>query len=117
MLAPEQALESWGAIVDRLRSRSTAPILFYNLSTVVPGDMLSDYRGLPETLTTRIKRFNLALVELSARTGVLIVDVDRLSARIGTDKLKLDAVRLNVNGSRFVAEEVIRLLREAQCLN
>lgn len=116
LLGVEEALKSWRAVVARIRARSAAPILFYNLSTVAPGDMLANYRGLAPTLTTRIKQFNLALIDLSAETGVFIVDVDRLAARHGADLLKLDAVRLNAKGSRLVAEEVIRILREARCI-
>jgi hypothetical protein len=111
-----EALKSWKAVVARLRIRSAAPILFYNLSTVAPGDVLANYRGLGPTLTTRIKEFNLALVALSAETGVYIVDVDRLAARHGADALKLDSVRLNTKGSGLVADEVIRILREARCI-
>jgi hypothetical protein len=116
LLGADEALKSWKAVVARIRIRSAAPILFYNLSTVAPGDVLANYRGLAPTLTTRIKQFNLALIDLSAETGVFIVDVDRLSARYGADALKLDAVRLNAKGSRLVAEEVLRILFEARCI-
>jgi hypothetical protein len=116
LLAADEALKSWKAVVARIRERSTAPILFYNLSTVAPGDVLANYRGLAPTLTYRIKQFNLALIDLSVETGVFIVDLDRLAARHGADALKLDAVRLNAKGSRLAAEEVIRILREARCI-
>ena len=116
LLDPDEALKSWKAVVARIRSRSAAPILFYNLSTVAPGDMVSNYLGMAATLTQRIKAFNLALMDLSAETGVFIVDVDRLAARHGADALKLDAVRLNAKGSRLVAGEVIRILREARAI-
>ena len=116
LLEPDEALKSWKAVVARIRMRSAVPILFYNLSTVAPGDMLANYRGLAPTLMYRIKQFNLALIDLSAETGVYIVDVDRLAARHGADALKLDSVRLNAKGSRLVAEEVIRILHEARCI-
>lgn len=113
LLTAAEALDAWRQVVARLRARSSAPILIYNLSTVVPGDLLSSYRGLPPTLTTRIKQFNLALIELSAEADIFIIDVDRIAARSGADALKLDAVRLNAAGSRLIAGEVIRLLRGA----
>jgi hypothetical protein len=110
LLTPEESRDNFKAVVARLRQRSDAPILVVNLSTVLPGDGAYVYRGIESALTTRIKRFNLGVVELSEETGVLVVDVDRLVARAGADRLKLDSVRLNVEGSRFVAEEVLRVL-------
>ena len=39
--------------------------------------------------------------------------VDRVVARAGADRLKLDSVRLNAEGSRLVAWEVLRVLEDA----
>lgn len=115
LLTPEQSLEHLAGIVERLRQVSKAPILVYNVSAVIPGDDTDSYRDLGETLTTRIKRFNLALVELSTRCDVAVVDVDRLTARFGADGLKLDSMRLNCEGSRLVAEDVVRILEAYDC--
>ena len=115
LLTPEQSLDNLAGIVERLRQGSRAPILVYNLSTVVPGDDADNYHGLGETLTTRIKRFNLALVDLSTRCDIAVVDVDRLTARLGADRLKLDSVRLNCAGSRLVAADVVRILDAYDC--
>jgi hypothetical protein len=113
LLTPVESRDNFKAIVARLRQCSDAPILIFNLSTVLPGDGAYLYRGIENALATRIKRFNLAVVELSEETGVLIVDVDRLVARAGADRLKLDSVRLNAEGSRLVSEEVLRMLNAA----
>lgn len=110
MLEPEASIENVGAIVGRLRERTDAPILVYNVSAVVPGDTAHTMLGLGETLATRIRRFNAALPGLSARTGVSIVDVDAVVARAGADRLKLDAFHLNAEGCRRVAAEVARIL-------
>jgi hypothetical protein len=67
---------------------------------------------MDESLSTRIRRFNLALVELSRETGVSIVDVDRIVACGGAEALKLDATHLTAEGCRAVAEEVLRILRD-----
>jgi hypothetical protein len=116
LLTADQSRANLSAIVARLRSRTQAPILIYNLSSATLGDQIAMYRGAEETLRTRILRFNLALVDLSAETGVFIVDVDRLIALAGAEQLKLDNVRFNAAGSRLVAAEVLRLLSEAGCL-
>lgn len=117
LLTPEQSCANLNAIVERVRARSQAPILIYNLSSVTPGDRVARYRGFDETLKTRILRFNLALVALSTETGVFIVDVDRIAACAGADRVKLDHVRVNVEGSRLVGAEVVRLLQEAGSLD
>ena len=102
-------------IIARLRERSRAPILIYNVSAVVPGDSVHCYEGMGEIFANRIRRFNLGLVELSRQTGISIVDVDTLLARAGADRLKLDTIHLNAEGCRLVAEEVVRILDDLGC--
>jgi hypothetical protein len=109
-LAPHAAMDALGTVVERLRARGDAPILVYNVSSVVPGDSIHCHLGVGETLATRIRRFNVALADFSARTGVSVVDVDAIVARAGADRLKLDAFHLNAEGCRAVAEEVVRIL-------
>jgi hypothetical protein len=116
-LSPDEALEHWLAIVGRLRRKTRAPILFYNLSSVVPGEQVESYRGLADSLSTRIKRFNLALIALSERSDAIVVDVDRLVAHGGADRLKLDSVRLTCEGNRLVAQEVLRILEAYDCFS
>ena len=108
-------MASLSRVIERIRARSAAPILVYNLSAAIPGDDVHLHRGLGETLATRIRRFNLALTELSARAGVSIIDVDRIVARGGADRLKLDALHLSAEGCRQVAEEVVRVLTDWGC--
>jgi hypothetical protein len=97
-------------IVERIRERSDAPILIYNVSTVIPGEMIHCFQGLDDSLSTSMRRFNLALIELSQATGVSIIDVDTLVAQAGADRLKLDAFHLSAEGYRLIAEEVVRVL-------
>ena len=112
----DASMRNYAAIVERLRSASAAPILVYNVSSVVPGDSVHSHQGLGETLATRIRRFNVALADLSERTGVSIVDVDAIVARAGADRLKLDAFHLNAEGCRLVAQEVVRILEDLGAL-
>jgi hypothetical protein len=113
---PAAAMRSLAAVVARLQQRSSAPILVYNLSAIVPGEWVHCYQGLGETLSTRIRRFNLALTELSEQTGISVVDVDAIVARAGADRLKLSYDHLMAEGWRLVAEEVVRILEDRGCL-
>jgi hypothetical protein len=107
-----ESMTNFRDIVGRCQSRSGVPILIYNLSSVVPGDQVHCHAGLGDILSTRIKRFNLGLIELSQQTGISIVDVDAIVARHGADRLKIDALHLNAEGCRLVAEEVVSILND-----
>ena len=108
----EQSMEALEGVVERLAARSDAPVLIYNLSCAAPGDFIHCHLGLEEAFSTVARRFNLGLIELSARTGVSIVDVDAVLARAGADRLKLDATHLAPEGCRLVAQEVARILAD-----
>lgn len=109
-LSVEQSLVNLAAVCQRLRASSEAPILLYNLSAVLPGESVFCHLGLGELLSTRIRRFNLAAVELSRQYGVCLVDVDRLVAEAGAARLKIDALHLTAAGWELVAEEVATIL-------
>lgn len=109
--ADETFADLHGAI-SRIRGHTQAPILIYNLSPVAPGPVTHCFLGLEDSISTRIRRFNLMLVELSERTGVSIVDVDSTLAKAGADRAKLDIGHLTGDGARVVAEEVVRVLGE-----
>lgn len=109
------SMRNFEALIARIRARSAAPIVVYNLSAVVPGESIHCHAGLAEALSTRIRRFNLALAELSQRSGISIVDVDTVVARGGADRLKLDAMHLTAEGCRLVAQEVVRVLEDLGC--
>jgi hypothetical protein len=112
----ERSMTNLAEIIKRCRQRSDVPILLYNVSSVVIGDCVHCFGGLDETLSTRIKRFNLGLIDLSQATGVSVVDVDRIVASHGANRLKIDTLHLNAEGCRLVAEEVVRILADLGCL-
>jgi hypothetical protein len=106
----ETSMANLEAIVDGIRGLREVPILIYNLSPIIPGEMIHCYQGLNKTFSNRIRRFNLGLADLSERMGISIIDVDTLVARHGADTLKIDAVHLTSQAYRLVAEEVVRVL-------
>ena len=106
----EESMANFEEIIRRLRAKHDAPILIYNVSSVVPGETIHCHQGMEDSLSTRIRRFNLALAELSQRTGISVIDVDRIVASLGAQSLKLDTTHLTAAGCRAVAEEVLRVL-------
>lgn len=116
VLDADAAMANLAALVARVRLGSAAPILVYTVSASVGGEWIHDHAGLPETLATRIRRFNLGLIELSQATGISIVDVDALVAREGARHMILDPLHLTAQGCRLVAQEVVRVLDDLGCL-
>jgi hypothetical protein len=112
-----ESMANLTAIVEKIRQRSDAPILVYNLSAIIPGDTIHCHQGLGEAYATRIRRFNLGLVEVSEKTGLSVIDVDALMARKGTETLKIDTIHLTPQGYRLVAEEVVRVLHDLGVLD
>ena len=109
------SMRNFETIIARIQARSSAPILVYNMSAVVPGESVHCHAGMDDILSTRIRKFNVALAELSQRTGVSVIDVDTVVARAGADRMKFDAVHLTADGCRLVAEEVVRVLDDLGC--
>jgi hypothetical protein len=116
MLDVAASMANLERIVAACQAGSEAPVLVYNLSAALPGELVHCHLGLEESQATRIRRFNLGLVELSQRTGVSIIDVDAIVARHGADRLLLDSFHLRPEACRLVAEEVARVLEEVLCL-
>jgi len=112
MLDAQASMQNLERVISRIRASSQAPILVYNVSSVVPGENVRNYAEFPESLSARIRRFNLGLIEVSERTGIPIVDVDRLVARAGADRTKIDTLHLTPEGCRIVANEVVDTLEE-----
>lgn len=112
----DKAMASLEGVIERLRAVRDVPILIYNISSVIPGETLHCHEGMEDSFSTRIRRFNLALIELSQRTGISIVDVDRIVATGGAAALKYDATHLTARGCRAVAEEVLRILEDVGCI-
>ncbi len=110
LLDPAASMRNFKQIIARLRERSDAPILIYNVSSVVAGESVHCYEGIEEPLSTRIRRFNLGLIELSQETEISIIDVDGIVAKAGADRVKIDPIHLTPEGYRLVAEEVVGVL-------
>jgi len=117
LLPVARSMSNLARIIAQIREHSTVPIMIYNVSSVVPGESVHCHEGLADILSTRIRRFNLGLIELSQQTGISVIDVDSVVARSGADRLKLDAVHLTAEGCRLVAEEVVRVLEDFGCFS
>jgi hypothetical protein len=107
-----ETVHNFITIIERIRQTTDAPILVFNMSPIIPGETIHCFQGLGETFSTRVRRFNLGLIEVSDVTGVSIIDVETIIARAGAEAHKLDAVHLMPTGYRLIAEEVVRVLAD-----
>jgi hypothetical protein len=110
LLDVETSMRNFREIIVRIRGRTDVPILIYNVCSIIPGETVHCLQGLGETYSTRCRRFNLGLAELSEDTGISIIDVDSIIGRAGADRFKIDAMHLTPDGYRLIAEEVVRVL-------
>ena len=104
-------------LILAIEEKLGAQVLVYNLSAVTPGERTHCWLGAEDSIGLRVQRLNLGLAELSGRLGFSVVDVDRLVACAGADRLKIDLFHLTAEGWRLVAEEVVRILYERGCLD
>lgn len=117
LLELEEFKSNFETIIAEIRNNSSAEIIVYNVSSVSPGDQIHNYQSLPEAISTRIRRFNLGLVQLSERTGVSIIDVDHILAREGTNTTKFSTLHFTRAGCKAIAEEFIRVVQQRLCIN
>lgn len=110
LLDVDTALANFGMIVARLRERTEAPILIFNCSASLPGNTVFSHLGMADSLSTRIREFNLGLVRLSQQTGIAIVDVDLLFARHGANRMSFAPAHMTAEGCRVAASEVTRIM-------
>lgn len=108
----EPTLARLEKLVRAVEEKLSAHVLVYNVSPVLPGERIHCWAGAEDSLGLRVRRFNLALAELSAELGFSIVDVERICASAGADRLKVDLFHLTAEGWRLLAEEVVRILED-----
>lgn len=113
----ETSMQNLAAVVERIQAERDIPVLVYNMSPIIPGDMVHCHLGLEDIYSTRVKRFNLALIELSQEIGISIVDIDAVVARGGADRMKVDAMHLTPEGYEAAAYEVVRILSDLGTLD
>lgn len=111
-LTAKRSMDHFRQIIHKIRLQSDAPILIYNLCAAMLGDTMSSHQGFEDCLSTRILRFNLALIDLSIELGIHIVDVNRLLSRSGSDQFKIDTWHINAQGQRIIAKEVAKILSD-----
>ena len=82
---------------------SGASVVALNGSTVVSDDNTHNYHGVDTTMSERVRRLNLGLVQVSSKTGMSVVDVDRIVAEKGAGE--------NVSGTLDYSDVIVEEVR------
>jgi hypothetical protein len=109
---PAASMKQLSLILRSIRARSSPSVLVFNMSSCIVGDRVTSYSGLEDALSTRIRAFNLALIEIAPELDISIVDVDHIVAQAGATRTKVDATHYTPIGYRLIAAEVLRILED-----
>jgi hypothetical protein len=109
---PEAAMSDLIRLVARIQAVRDVPVLVANMTAVVPGDAIHSYLGIPDSLSRRIRRFNLALLDAAEAADFSVIDVDRIIALGGAAALTIDPMHYTREGCRQVALEIARILAD-----
>ena len=63
------SMANLGAILDKIREQSVAPILIYNMSPIIPGEAIHCHQGMGEIFSTRMRKFNLGPDRVVGKDG------------------------------------------------
>ena len=104
--------ESFLRIIASVKERLDAHVIVYNCSSYDPADLTHNFYGREETLTLRIQKYNMALMEISAREGISIIDVDRLIAGLAGERHVVAPLRYSAETYQAMGLEFLRVLED-----
>ena len=103
-------------LLDGIRksAESESHVIVFNMWTASPDGVGEEHRvmGLPETRMEQAKALNLALLRLSAETGMSVVDCDRVLGTRGVAHLVDELGSLSACGAKYLWHEACRVMAE-----
>jgi hypothetical protein len=116
LLQPNSDAASYLTTMDQriksLGQRLDAALIVLGCSSFDPVDLTSTYTQTGETISLKVHRYNLALLELSSRHGIAIIDVDRILAEIGAGEHVLEPLVYDGEVSTLITDELIRIITD-----
>lgn len=108
----QRSRDALGAIVSALKDRTNAYLIAFNGSTLDPVDFTYRYQEIGDTIPTRIRRLNLALLDLSVQEGLSILDVDRLVAELGGSENVEGPFDYSSAVNHVICKEFLRIIED-----
>lgn len=106
-------IENFTKIIQLLKNHTDAHILMLNALSVEPGNPTYNYQFVKNLLAVRAREFNLALVELSRKFDISIVDVDCVLKKAGINN-QVDYAHFPPELYPFVAKEAFRIMMDLE---
>jgi len=110
-LSIEQSVANNTRVIDELRSRIGAKVVFYNTMVVDPGSTVHNYQWLNAAHAARRRQFAIALAEMSADLDFPVVDIDRLLKSEGV-KEQVDFAHFPVERMQPIGAEFHRIIKD-----
>jgi hypothetical protein len=110
-----QFAENYRQLIPAIKRQTGAHVLVFNSLEIEPLDPTHNYSLRNLASTSRRRRFNIALTELSQELDFHVVDVDRVLKEQGVDR-QVDFSHFPVDRMRAVAREAHGILRELAVL-
>lgn len=112
LLPVQQSQENLSQIINYVKEKVGAYIIFYNCCTIDPNDEVYNYYQQEEPLSLRIKQFNLALMKLSILAGISIVDVDYQLAALGAERHIPKVLDYSLEAQEAICQEFLRVIED-----
>lgn len=109
LLSLGESRDTFVSVIRAIKKRLDAHIIVYNCSPIDPRDNIYSYHGVDDTLSIRIHRFNLALIQLSYREGISLIEVERIAASFGGEHVPSPLV-YSPDVSDAVLREFVRVM-------
>jgi hypothetical protein len=111
-LAAPEIEESLSLLIRALHKRCGAHVLIFNCSSVDPNDHIHNYHNREDTFAVRAHRVNLALMKVSQREGISIIDVERVVAELGGQRHVEQAGTYSPEACQAIGQEFLRVLAD-----
>jgi hypothetical protein len=111
LLSADESKGNLIRVIRAAKERLDAHVIVLNCSPLDPDDLTHNYYGLEDTLALRVRKLNLAIMQLSASEGISIIDVERLVAELGGEHV-LKALLYSDEAHRAVSQEFLRVVED-----
>lgn len=112
LLSTEQSQANFSQMIQVLKERTSAYVIFYNCCDFDPRDRTANYHNVGETLRLKIQRLNLALLKLSMQEGISLIDVESLLAELGAAQHVAKAFDYSSEAYQVICQEFLRVVTD-----
>lgn len=100
-------------VVHLIKEKLGSHIIVLNGSSVDPSGKVASYHGLDrEPLELRTHRYNLAVMHVSFQEGISIIDVDRLVAELGAERVVRGFLEYEPQAALAICHELARVVED-----